>query len=110
MKPNFALTMFKTVPSGKKDAPTDVVTANGQQAAADGTRLGPSGKSTYHNSDSATRKTALDAAKSQGSGQTVLDKATKKQAKHYHAVDQKGNRVKGPRKTHFNKRGDKSRQ
>ncbi|MEO0461199.1 MAG: RHS repeat-associated core domain-containing protein [Myxococcota bacterium] len=88
----------------------DVVTANGQRASQDGTRLGPSGKPSFHNSNSATRKRAVDGAKAQGSGRVVKDKATKKQAQHWHAVDGKGRRVAGSKKTHFNKRGDKPRQ
>jgi RHS repeat-associated protein len=87
----------------------DVVTASGQRAAADGTKLGPSGKPMFHNSNSATRKQAVDGAKAQGSGRTVTDKANAKQSQHLHAVDQQGNRVSGPRKTHFNVRGDKPR-
>ena len=94
--------------SGSPPAPAaDVVTANGQKAAADGTRLGPSGKPEFHYSDSATRKQAIDGAKAQGSGQVVKDKATAKQPEHLHAVEPSGGRVSGPGKTHFNVRGAK---
>lgn len=86
---------------------SDVVTANGQKAAADGTRLGPSGKPEYHYSDSSTRKQAIDGAKAQGSGQVVKDNAGKVQPEHWHAVKQNGERVSGPEKTHFNVRGAK---
>jgi len=88
---------------------TEVVTANGQKAAPEGTRLGPSGKPEFHNSDSPTRKAAIDGAKNdpQGSGQMVTDSAATKQAQHYHSVKSDGSRVSGPGKTHYNKRGDK---
>ncbi len=71
--------------------------------------LGSSGKPKYHNSDSSTRKKALDGAKNDpaGSGKTVTDKATRKQARHHHSVKQNGDRVSGANKTHYNKRGDK---
>jgi RHS repeat-associated protein len=92
--------------NGGAKAP-DVVTANGQRAAADGTRLGPSGKPEYHYSNSATRKQAIDAAKAQGSGQVVKDNAGRVQPEHWHAVEQNGERVSGPGKTHFNVRGAK---
>ena len=89
----------------------NVVTANGQKAAKDGTPLGGSGKKRFHNSNSATRKKAIDGAKNdkQGSGKIATDKATTKQSKHNHAVKSNGERVGGPGKTHFNKRGDKPR-
>ena len=91
----------------KKPAGKDVVTANGQKAAPNGTRLGPSGKPEYHYSNSATKKQAVDGAKAQGSGRLAKDKATAKQPEHLHAVDKKGDRVSGPDKTHFNVRGAK---
>lgn len=91
-----------------KNGGADVVTANGQRADANGNRIGPSGKAEFHNSDSPTRKAAVDGAKQdpRGSGATVMDKATKKQAQHLHAVKSNGDRVvKG--KTHYTVRGDK---
>ncbi len=83
----------------------DVVTANGQRAAPDGTRLGPSGKKEYHYSNSATRKGAVDGARAQGGGQIEKDVASVKQPPHWHAVGESGERVSGPGKTHFNVRG-----
>lgn len=85
----------------------DVVTANGQKATPNGTRLGPSGKPEFHYSNSATRKQAVDGAKAQGGGATAKDGATGKQPAHWHSVKQNGERVSGPNKTHFNVRGDK---
>lgn len=98
-----------SAPAPKRGAP-DVVTANGQRAAADGTRLGPSGRPEYHSSDSSTRKRALDGAAAQGSGQVARDPASSKQPSHFHAVDKKGRRIAGPKKTHWNKRGDKPKK
>jgi len=88
----------------------DVVTANGQTATRNGTRIGPSKKAVYHYSNSATKKKAKDGAQAQGSGGHVTDAATTVQPKHNHAVDSQGRRIRGPRKTHFNKRGDKKRK
>ena len=90
----------------------DVVTANGQKASADGTPLGGSGKAHFHNSNSATRKKAIDGAKNdpRGSGQIVTDKANSKQSQHHHAVKSNGERVSGPGKTHYNVRGEKPRR
>ncbi|MEQ1729680.1 MAG: RHS repeat-associated core domain-containing protein, partial [Vicinamibacterales bacterium] len=88
----------------------DVVTANGQPAAPDGTPLGPSGKKVFHNSDSPTRKKAVDGAKAQGGGAVVVDKATKKQQKHWHGTKPGGKRVSGPKKTHWTVRGTKPKR
>ncbi len=110
---NFTVADFNTFFAGESKALVHnckCVTANGQRTAKDGTRLGPSGKPVFHNSNSATRKKAIDGANAQGSGRVVKDKATKKQAQHYHGVKQNGERVSGPRKTHFNKRGDKPKR
>ena len=89
----------------------DVVTASGQRAAADGTPIGPSGKKAFHNSDSPTRKKAVDGAKAQGDGAVATDAATpdarRPQQKHFHGVKRNGKRVTGPRKTHFTVRGTK---
>jgi RHS repeat-associated protein len=85
----------------------DVVTANGQRATADGTRITGSGHEQTNYSNSSTRKKAIDGAKAQGSGRIATDKANPVQPKHHHAVDQKGRRIRGPKKTHWNKRGDK---
>jgi len=56
-----------------------------------------------------TRKAAVDGAKNdpKGAGQIVTDKATTKQAQHYHSVKSDGSRVSDPGKTHYNTRGDK---
>ncbi len=72
-------------------------------------QLGPSGKPKIHNSNSATRKQAVDGAKNDpaGSGAIARDSATPKQPSHYHSVKTNGKRVSGPNKTHYNKRGDK---
>ncbi len=95
-------------PSGGSKKEPDVVTANGQKAAADGTPIGGSGKKVFHNSDSPTRKKQVDGARQQAgkTGSTVKDKATVKQTQHYHAVKRTGKRVSGARKTHFTRRGD----
>ncbi len=110
---NLSVADFHTFYAGENKALVhncDCVTANGQRAAKDGTPLGPSGKAVFHNSNSATLKKAIDGAKAQGSGRTVTDKTTRKQAQHRHAVKQNGERVSGPKKTHFNKRGDRAKR